>query len=136
MLSVDDGNDTIQLVHLLDVLVHEEGLDYWSWVRKACRFNQDSVERLDALVELLEGLDQVATDGAADTPVHDLNDFLVDVLGKNFLVDANVPELILDDGEFHPVSLIVENVVQERGFAGTPVVLHTYDRTFIFKEKE
>ena len=79
--------------------------------QRTCRFNEDAVEAFDALVKLLEGLDQVTTDGAADTPVHDLDDFLVDVLGKNFLVDANVPELILDNGEFHPVSLIVENVV-------------------------
>ena len=134
MLSVDDGDDAIQLVHLLNILVDEEGLDDRSWVGETSRFDENAVEALDALVELLEGLDQVATDGAADAPVHYLDDFLVDVLGNNFLVDANVPELILDNGEFHPVSLIVENVVKERGFAGTPVALHIH--TFIVKGKK
>lgn len=122
MLRIDDCDDAVQLVHLLDVLINEKGLDDRGRVGKASRLDEDPIEAFHALVELLERLDEVPTDGAADAAVHDFDDLLVDVFGENFLVDADIAKLILDDSEFHTMSLVVENVVEQRGLARAPVV--------------
>ena len=122
VLRIDDGDDAVQLVHLLNVLIDKKGLNDRSRIGKASRLDEDPIEAFHALVELLERLHEVSTDGAADAAVHDLDDLLVDVLGQNFLVDADVAKLIFDDGEFHPMSLVVENVVEQSGLARAPVV--------------
>ena len=122
VLRIDDGDDAVQLVHLLNVLINEKCLNYRRWIGKASRLDEDPIEAFHALVELLERLHEVSTDGAADAAVHDLDDLLVDVLGQNFLVDTDVSKLVFDDGEFHPMSLVVENVVEQSGLARAPVV--------------
>ena len=121
VLRIDDGDDAVQLVHLLNVLIYEKGLNYRRGIGKASRLDEDPIEAFHALVELLERLHEVSTDGAADTAVHDLDDLLVDVLRQNFLVDSDVSKLVFDDGEFHPMSLVVENVVEQSGLARAPV---------------
>ena len=50
---------------------------------------------------------------AADASVHDLDDLLVGLLGKDALVDADLPELVLDDGEPLPMGLVVQDMVQQ-----------------------
>ena len=122
VLRIDDGDDAVQLVHLLNVLIDEKCLNYRRWIGKASRLDEDPIEAFHALVELLERLHEVSADGAADAAVHDLDDLLVDVFGENFLVNADVAKFILDDSEFHPMSLIVEDMVQECGLARAPVV--------------
>jgi hypothetical protein len=117
VLGIHHGNDGIEVVHFLNVIVDEKGLDDGSRIGQASGLNDDAIEFLDLLVQPLESLDEVATDRAANAAVHDLDDFLVDILRNNLFVDANVTELVLNDSELHSVSVVIENVVHERGLA-------------------
>ena len=79
----------------------------WSWISHAGRLNDDAIElqraRLNTPAEFLEDGDQVLPDGAAYAAVHHLDDLLVGlhprVLREQRVVDANVAELVLDDGD-------------------------------------
>ena len=50
----------------------------------------DGVEEADLAVQLFEGDDQVAADGAADAPVHHLDHLLIRLLRQDPLVDADL----------------------------------------------
>mmetsp|Transcript_24244 Transcript_24244/g.79829 ORF Transcript_24244/g.79829 Transcript_24244/m.79829 type:complete len:290 (-) Transcript_24244:91-960(-) len=122
VLRVDEGDDPVELEGGLDHVVDEEGLGDGRRVGHACCLDDDAVELeragLDALGELLEHDDQVLPDGAADAAVHHLDDLLVRlhlrVLLKQHVIDANVAELILDDGDLLAV-LCGEDVVEQGG---------------------
>ena len=117
VLGVHDRNDGIEAVHELNVLVHEKGLDDGGRIGEASGLDNDTIELVDALVKLLEGRDQVSPDRAANAAVHDLNDFLVDVLRQDLLVDAHLTEFIFNDGEFHSMGLVIKNVIEKGCFA-------------------
>ena len=61
----------------------------------------------------LESLHEVTTDSAADAAVHNFDDFFVYRFGKNFLVNSNLAKLIFDDGEFHAMGLVIEDMVKK-----------------------
>ena len=83
-------------------------------IGQSCRFDNNTVEFSSfGAVQLLEGRDEIPTDGATDAPVHDLDEFFIDVFAESFFVHADVPEFVHDDGEFPPVVRIPQNVVEE-----------------------
>ena len=82
----------------LELVVGEEGLGDGPGVGKAGGLDEDVVEAIAALHELAEDADEVAADGAAEAAVVHLEDFLVRVDDEG-VVDADLAELVLDDGE-------------------------------------
>ena len=86
-LGVHDGDDTIEGILFRDgcsavetkmrtvaagwqrsielTLIDEERLNHWGRVRESRGFDDHAIELVNALVQPLEGLDQVATDGTA-----------------------------------------------------------------------
>mmetsp|Transcript_1629 Transcript_1629/g.3548 ORF Transcript_1629/g.3548 Transcript_1629/m.3548 type:complete len:202 (+) Transcript_1629:805-1410(+) len=99
VLAVDNCDNAVELVLGADEVINKEGLGHWCWIRKACGFDEHSIEGLHLLVEPLQGLDQVAADGAADAAVHHLDDLFVSLLCQHLLVHTHLTELILNDGE-------------------------------------
>ena len=94
-------------------LIDEECLDNWGRIGEARRLNDNSIKLVHPLVKPLECLHKVTPNSAADAPVHHLNHLLIDCLRDDLLVDANFTEFILDDGKFHAMSLIIEDVIEE-----------------------
>ena len=115
MLRVHDGDDAVEPETLLHLVVHEEGLRDRPGVRHAGRLDEDVVEPVAAFHELPEDADEVAADGAADAAVVHLEDLLLGV-DDEFVVDADLAELVLDDGDAFAVTL-GEDVVEEGGLA-------------------
>lgn len=66
VLGVNHGEHRIQKACVLDVFVHEEGLDDGRGVGQAGGLNHDGVELALALDELVQDPDQIAAHGAAD----------------------------------------------------------------------
>ena len=114
VLCVNDGDDGIESVLGLDVIVHEKGLDDGGRIGETSGLDNNPVELVDALVEFLESLHKISSNGTADAAVHDLDDFLVDILRQNILVDTHFTEFILDNSEFHAMVLVIENVIEKR----------------------
>jgi len=83
------------------------------------RDNFLTVELFNSLVKPLERLHEISANSAADATIHHLDDLLVDGLGKDLFVNANLSEFILDDGEFHAVGGVIEDVVEQRRFASS-----------------
>jgi hypothetical protein len=77
--------------------------------------HQDAVEAVAALEEVAEDADEVAADGAADAPVVHLEHLFVGVDDEG-LVDSDLAELVLDDGDAAAV-LLGEDAVEEGGLA-------------------
>eukprot|EP00630_Chrysocystis_fragilis_P006225 CAMPEP_0197388698 /NCGR_PEP_ID=MMETSP1165-20131217/1214_1 /TAXON_ID=284809 /ORGANISM="Chrysocystis fragilis, Strain CCMP3189" /LENGTH=417 /DNA_ID=CAMNT_0042914049 /DNA_START=325 /DNA_END=1574 /DNA_ORIENTATION=- len=112
---VDYGHDAVEPVQDLDVVVDEEGLGDRGRVGKARRLDDNCVELREPLApEILQDLDQVAPHRAAHASVHHLHDLVLAALLQNAVVDSHLAELVLDHGEFEPMSRRLEDVVQER----------------------
>ena len=102
-----------------DVLVDEEGLRHGRRVGEAGGLDDDRVELALALHQPVEDADQVAAHGAADAAVVHLEDFLVGA-DDEVVVDADLAELVDDDGVFLAVRL-GEDAVEERRLAGAEI---------------
>mmetsp|Transcript_6917 Transcript_6917/g.20216 ORF Transcript_6917/g.20216 Transcript_6917/m.20216 type:complete len:471 (-) Transcript_6917:65-1477(-) len=124
VLGVHHGDDGVQLVQLLDLRVDQEGLRDRRRVGQASGLDDHAVELGDLGVEPLEGLHEVPPHRAADAPVHHLDHLLVDVLlelvvpAEDLLIDSNLPELVLDDGEPQPM-VLGKQVVQQGRLPGS-----------------
>mmetsp|Transcript_2132 Transcript_2132/g.6575 ORF Transcript_2132/g.6575 Transcript_2132/m.6575 type:complete len:291 (-) Transcript_2132:97-969(-) len=126
VLRVDEGHDPVEARKGLDRVVDEEGLRHRRRVGEPRRLDEDAVQaqlaRPDSRGELLEHGDQVRTDRAADAAVHHLDDLLIRlhlrVLLKQHVIDANIAELILDDGDLLAV-LCGEDMVEQGGLAAS-----------------
>jgi hypothetical protein len=46
------------------------------------------------------------------------DDLFIDRLGQNFLVNSNLAKLIFDDGEFHAMGLVIEDMVKKGCLTG------------------
>jgi hypothetical protein len=64
-------------------------------------------------VKPLEDFHEVTTDSAADAAVHNFDDLFIDRLSKNFFVNSNLAKFIFDDGEFHAMGRVIEDMVQK-----------------------
>ena len=101
---------------LLHLVVDEEGLGDRAGVGQAGRLDEDVVEPVAPLHQVAEDADQVAADGAADAAVVHLEDFFLGV-DDEVLIDADLAELVLDDGD--PLAVLGgEDVVEQRRLAG------------------
>mmetsp|Transcript_35372 Transcript_35372/g.80355 ORF Transcript_35372/g.80355 Transcript_35372/m.80355 type:complete len:489 (-) Transcript_35372:42-1508(-) len=121
VLGVHEREDAVEAVVLLDVVVREEGLGHGRGVREARGLDHDAVQRLARLLgvlhELLEPRDEVAAHGAADAAVVHLHDVLLVRHGATLhqrVVDAHLPELVLDDRDALAVVLLKDVVQQGR----------------------
>ena len=111
VISVRNGDDAVELLQFPDLFVDKESLDDWIWVSKSGGLNDDSVERFNLVIELLESLDQVTADGAANVAIHNFNDFFIDVLRQDIFINTDFPELVFDASEFHLVRVILQSAV-------------------------
>mmetsp|Transcript_10131 Transcript_10131/g.30018 ORF Transcript_10131/g.30018 Transcript_10131/m.30018 type:complete len:243 (-) Transcript_10131:349-1077(-) len=123
MLGVDDRQDAVEGHVALHKVVGKESLRDRRWISKACRLDDDAIQRFTLagclLVELLQASDEVTPHGAADTAVVHLDDVLLRDAApgaQQSVVNADLPELILDDGDLLAV-IRLEDVVQKGGFA-------------------
>mmetsp|Transcript_51197 Transcript_51197/g.111560 ORF Transcript_51197/g.111560 Transcript_51197/m.111560 type:complete len:350 (-) Transcript_51197:122-1171(-) len=127
---VHHGDDPVQAVLGLDVVIYEEGLRHWCGIGHACSLDQHGVEELDLVVHALERLNQVAPHRAAYAAVHHLNHLLVDAghtltilalarrsSGDQLLIHAHIAELVLDDRKAEAVVRRAKDVVQQSGLA-------------------
>ncbi len=100
----------------LHLVVDEEGLRDRAGVGQAGRLDEDVVELVAPLHQVAEDADEVAADGAADAAVVHLEDLFLGA-DDELLIDADLAELVLDDGDALAV-LLGEDVVEQRGLAG------------------
>mmetsp|Transcript_19250 Transcript_19250/g.50842 ORF Transcript_19250/g.50842 Transcript_19250/m.50842 type:complete len:217 (+) Transcript_19250:811-1461(+) len=127
---IHHGDDPVQAVLGLDVVVYEEGLGHRCGIGHACGLDQHSVEVLDLVVHALERLNQVAPHRAAYAAVHHLNHLLGDAghartilalarrsFGDQLLIHTHSAELVLDDREAEAVVRRAKDVVQQSGLA-------------------
>mmetsp|Transcript_11818 Transcript_11818/g.15419 ORF Transcript_11818/g.15419 Transcript_11818/m.15419 type:complete len:360 (-) Transcript_11818:138-1217(-) len=118
ILGIHHRNHTIQLIMRLHRLIHKERLHDRCRIRQSRRLNDHTVKLLNFGVQRFQSLDQISTYGTADASVHDFDHFLVDIFGDDFVVHADITEFVFDNGEFHPVCVVVEDVIHEGGFTG------------------
>ena len=127
-LGVGDRHDRVEPRRLLHVLVDEEGLRDRRRIGEAGRLDDDRVEPALALHQPLDDADQVAAHGAADAAVVHLEHFLVGA-DDEFVVDADLAELVDDDGVALAVRL-GEDAVQQRRLAGAEIAGQHGDGNF------
>ena len=116
MLGVHQGDDAVDGGLGLHLVVHEERLRDRAGVGHAGRLDEDVVELVPPLHQVAEDADEVAADGAADAPVVHLEDLLLRV-DDQLLVDADLAELVFDDGDALAV-VGGEDVVEQSRLAG------------------
>ena len=121
VLRVDQGDHALQPHPLVDIGVREEGSDNGLGVRQASRLDENVVE-LPRLVlhQRVEHLHEVLSHGAADAPVVQQHNVLAiqGLLKLNeLLVDADLSELVLDNGDAQVV-VLRQNAVQKGRLAG------------------
>jgi hypothetical protein len=116
VLGVDHRDDRVEPQLARDLVVDEERLRHRCRVGEAGGLDHDLVELVAALHQVAEDADQVAAHGAADAAVVHLEDLLLGVEHEG-VVDADLAELVLDDGD--PLAVLLgEDVVQQRRLAG------------------
>ena len=119
VLGVDHGDDGVEPGPGLHVVVGEEGLRHRAGIGEAGGLDQDAVELVLALHQAFDDADQVAAHGAADAAVVHLEDFLVGI-DHEVVVDAELAELVHDDGVFLAV-LLAQDAVEQGGLAGAEI---------------
>jgi hypothetical protein len=113
VLGIRHGDDAVEREFGLNVVVHEEGLRHRRRVGQSGGLNDHSVELCNLRVQVFERDHQISAHGAADAPVHHLDDLLVGLLRQNPFVHADLSELVLDDCEAEPMVGVLENVVEQ-----------------------
>ena len=116
VLGVDDGDDAVEPVGVADLGVAEERLRHGPRVGEAGGLDEHAVEPVLALEQPAEDAEQIAAHGAAEAAVVHGEDLLVG-LDDELVVDADLAELVLDDGDLAAV-LLGEDAVQQRRLAG------------------
>mmetsp|Transcript_92270 Transcript_92270/g.260972 ORF Transcript_92270/g.260972 Transcript_92270/m.260972 type:complete len:325 (-) Transcript_92270:29-1003(-) len=137
MAGVHDGEDPVDLSAVQELLLRVERLDHGPRVCQAGGLDEYAVQRRAALLadarpqvgglrvrapqDALDGIDQVAAHGAAEAAVVQDGDGLLRLRGGAGVLDqlvvyADLPNLVLDDGELHAV-VGPKYVVKQRGLA-------------------
>jgi hypothetical protein len=119
MIGIDDGYDRIKFGSAPHVVVDKEGLCDRSGIGKPGGLHEDAVKAFDSLHQAAQDSDEIAANVAANAAVVHFNDFFVRV-DDEFVVDANFPKFIDDDGVFLSV-MFGQDTVQERGLAGAEI---------------
>ena len=117
--GIRDRDDGVELRLAADLLVHEESLGDRRRVGKPRGLHDDGVELALAPHQTLDNADQVAPHRAADAAIVHLEDFLIDA-DDEVVVDADLTELIDDDGVFLPMRFR-QNAVEQCRLAGAEI---------------
>ena len=117
VFRINNGDDAVEVVALSHPLVDEERLCDRGRIGQAGGFDENAVEILDAVVHVVKGLGQIATNRTTDAAVHDLNDGLFRTLNENVFVNAHLTKFIFDHSELLFVIHAGKNVVQQGGFS-------------------
>ena len=94
---IDERDDPVERELLANLVVHEEGLSDRAGIGEPCGLHQHIVELVAALHEIAEHANQVSAHRAADAAVRHLEYLFVSVDDER-LIDADLPELVLDHG--------------------------------------
>ena len=115
VLGINDGHYAIETKLLLNVFVLEECLDDGRWIGKAGRFQKNAIDamQVDLGVEVVQGANQIATDAATDAPIGHLDDFLIEILLNDLIVNRDGTNFIFNHCKFLTVRLVREDVIQE-----------------------
>ena len=119
--AIDDGNDAVDGDARGDGRPVER-LHQRFRQRQARRLDDDVLGRIGEAEQALERGDEVVGDGAADAAVGEFDDAILgaglDAAAlEDFAVDADVAELVDDDGQAAPLG-ILQDVAHERRLAG------------------
>src|SRR5712691_52045 len=117
--GVGHGDDRVELGLAAHRLVHEEGLGDRGRIGEPGGLHDDGVEPALAPHQAVDDAHEVAAHGAADAAVVHLEHFLVGA-DHQLVVDADLAELVDDDGELLPVRL-GQDAVEQRGLAGAEI---------------
>ena len=110
---VDQRHDGVERELMLEIVVEEEGLCDRTGVGHARGLDDDVVEAVAALQQLAQDAQQVAAHRAADAAVVGLEDLLLGA-DDELVVDPDLAELVLDDGDALAVLLGEDAVEQGR----------------------
>merc|ERR1719387_198170 len=122
VLCIHHGDNPIQAIHLLNVIINKEGLCDWSRICHSSCLNQNCVKVLHLLVHPLQSLNQVTTHCAANAAIHDLHNFLIHTLeclllavsgGDELFVNADLSKFVFDNCEAKAVVRRAEDVVEQ-----------------------
>mmetsp|Transcript_101974 Transcript_101974/g.293676 ORF Transcript_101974/g.293676 Transcript_101974/m.293676 type:complete len:348 (+) Transcript_101974:207-1250(+) len=122
VLCVGQGNDCVEPQVHRELGVRHEGAHDWHGVGHAGGLYHDLVDvgpGLDVVQDLLQSIREVAADGAAHAAVVHDHDLLCHGqlrLRQQCVVDRDLAELILDDGDLL-LLLLLENEVEQSGLA-------------------
>ena len=137
VLGVDQSDDAVEAEALFDLFVAEEGLGDGAGIGQAGGFDQHVVELVPALHELAKNADEVAANGAAKAPVVHFKDLFVG-LDDQFVVDADLAEFVLDDGDALAV-VGGQDAIEQGGLAGAEKARedgHRDARVVVFGHRE
>ena len=116
LLGIDHRDDRIEPHELLELRDIEEGLRDGPGIGDAGGLDEQIIEAA-LLEEILHALDQVLAHGAAEAAVVHLHDFLLLVFSTSMPSMPILPTSLTMIGELVAV-LLLEDVVEERGFSG------------------
>ena len=91
-------------------------------IGEAGRLDHNAVEALDLVPptpgqQIMDRVDEITTNGAAQTPRRHLDDILVSPFNQQ-MIDAGIPEFVDDDGGIAQ-ERVLQQEVQQRRFPGT-----------------
>src|SRR5262249_18805340 len=118
-LGVSDGHHRVELGLAADIVVHEEGLRHRRGISEPGGLDDDGVELALAAHQPVDDAHEIAAHSAADAAVVHLEHFLVGP-DHEVVVDADLAELVDDDGVFFAVRLR-EYAVEQGGLAGAEI---------------
>jgi hypothetical protein len=106
---IDQRDDGVERELVLEVVIEKKGLRHRARISHAGGLDDDVVEAVAALEQLAEDAQQVAAHRAADAAVVGLEDLLFGA-DHELVVDADLAELVLDDGDALAVLLREDTV--------------------------
>src|ERR1700722_1220353 len=113
MPRIDHGDDAVESEFLAHSFIDEESLRHRSRIGEAGGLEYDAVEFIAAGDQISQDTDQIAANGAADAPIVHLEDLFLGI-DHQFLIDADVAELILDHGDALAMAFGEDAVEQRR----------------------
>mmetsp|Transcript_54403 Transcript_54403/g.102024 ORF Transcript_54403/g.102024 Transcript_54403/m.102024 type:complete len:336 (+) Transcript_54403:719-1726(+) len=125
VLGVYNGQNAVKHHIGTDKLVCKESLGHRCWVCEAGGLNDDTIQGLALatclLMKFLEPGNQITAHRAANAAIVHFNDVLLrdrTSCVQQLVIDANLPELVLNDR--YPATMVVlQDVVQQRRLAST-----------------
>ena len=113
---IDHRDDGVEHELALEIVIEEEGLRDRPGIGHTGGLDDDVVETVAALEQLTEDAQQVAAHRAADATVVGLEDLLFGA-DHELVIDTDLAELVLDDGDAFAV-LLREDAVEEGRLSG------------------